>query len=1123
MPEIRPAAHWRAAILIISFASAANADTTPPGAPGQTTSQDCIGMSGNTCLVEDGNFTIAVTPANDSGGSGIDAYQICRSNDTTGWGGCDVNLTLNGTTSIVVSGSHRPAPGDRRAYYFRARDNAGNWGPWNDEMYIKTATADATPPGKPGPTTSPDCVGNSGNTCLVNDANFTIEVTPASDNPGGSGIDAYQICRSNHTTGWGGCSVSLTLNGSTSIVVSGSHRPPPGQRRAYYFRARDNDGNWGPWNDEMYIQTVEPDSTPPGQPGATTSPDCVGTSGNTCLVNDSSFTIEVTAASDDPGGSGIDAYQICRSNNTTGWGGCDVNLTLNGSTSILVTGSHRPQPDQRRAYYFRARDNEGNWGPWNDELYIQTVPDTTPPSAPGATTSPNCDHWIGNTCFVEDASFTIRATPATDSGGSGVNATGYQICRSNDTTSWGGCNVNLTTNGGTSMLVTGNHRPAPGNRRAYYFRARDNAGNWGAWNDEMYIQTIVPDVDSTPPSVVPNFSATINGAAIDGLTVTSANPTIVLDWDHASDASGIAGYELVLDHVNGTGWVQNPFVDHPQQAYTMSTSGLVDSGQYRLQIRARDNADNWGDFVEAGTFTVDIPIDTTAPSLVSNLAATIEGQNIAGLDVSDPDPRIEISWNHATDASGIAQYRVVLQQIGAGNVMLEHTAYPDRNHILVASGLEVGKSYRVRVRAQDNAGNWGSFRSTGSFRMVHPIGSAVNPRHELLITALPVVEDPVRTNGCGAWSMCAMFTSLAGSQDPGLFAKRFFELWLVDQHVNGDVVPAMQHIQSKIINRWAKNPNGGLNLNASPFRLLAIVNRFDLVGSGDAGEARMVYGLINNTGLYEDFTLIFEYKMSTQVLSRADWYTQWHLLNLHPDKNSAEYRDQLQFLTDSFARTPVNGKITLGQIRSNDGLIFRTTLFWEWREFMQPSGGANIRQTTVKQTPKQEFGSSPILADWINQHESELLNQTHVISAPLTLAGSHNNASTFFPPGVNNPWARLNLSQATCAGCHVFDTHAVGVGAPFFHISPRAAGQEAEISEFFFNHELCADRLHEPSGEIDLCWDTYVQNELGRRVTNFQNVLRSIGFKKDTDLKSFKPLYEPSDEDLKYLNTGRVH
>lgn len=263
---------WRPTLALAAALASpllAQADTTPPGPTGPTTSGQCTQVVNGACLVPNGDFTIQVTAATDNvGGSGVNAngYRICRSHDTTGWGGCDVDMTLVGGTSFVVSGSHRPNAGFRRAYYFLARDNAGNWSAtWNTPLYVEMAAPDTTPPGASGTTTSPNCTQMLGDVCLVPNADFTIQVTPAVDNAGGSGIatNGYRICRSNDTTGWGGCEVDLTTVGSTSQVVSGSHRPPPGARRAYYFRSRDVAGNWGPWNAPLYVETAASTCTAP--------------------------------------------------------------------------------------------------------------------------------------------------------------------------------------------------------------------------------------------------------------------------------------------------------------------------------------------------------------------------------------------------------------------------------------------------------------------------------------------------------------------------------------------------------------------------------------------------------------------------------------------------------------------------------------------------------------------------------------------------------------------------------------------------------------------------------------------------------------------------------------------
>ncbi len=975
--------------------------------------------------------------------------------------------------------------------------------------------ADSTPPSAAGPTTVA-CQSTSGNTCIVADANFSISVSPASDS-GGSGIDpnGYQICRSDDTDGWGGCEVNLSLAGPTSFVVSGGHRPAPGKRRAYYFRSRDNAGNWGPWNTPRYVKTAGADNTPPTAPGPTTT-SCQSTSGNTCLVADGNFTLSVSPASDS-GGSGLNhsGYQYCRSNNTSGWGGCEVSMTTSGGTSYLVTGGHRPPPGQRRAYYVRARDNAGNWGPWNTPRYIQTDVDTTPPTMPGPTTV-SCQSTSGNTCLVPVGNFTVSAAAASDAG-SGV--AGYQICRSNDVTGWGGCAVNLTLNGGTSMVVSGDHRPAPGARRAYYFRAKDHAGNWGPWNDERYVQTLPDDV---PPSVVSQLRARIGGQLISGLEVSVANPTIAVSWQAATDNDQVSRYQVVLQRVSNGSWLYSPWVNHPTTQFNLATSGLIDGQQYQLWVRAEDRSGNHSGFVSGGVFSVDlVDPDTTPPSTVGNLSAQIDGDELAGQDIDHRDPTIAVSWSAASDASGISRYQVILRQIGGSTVQSLSINHPQTSATVQGSGLTVGQRYQIRVRAQDNADNWGSYANSGTFRVID-LPVTVFPGHELVVNSLAVVEDPTRTTGCGAWTFCAMMTSLAGGQDPADYTRNWLRQWESDHNVNGDLVEARSHMLTEIVNPWPKQANGKLDLTRSPFRLLAIVNRADLTGPGDAGEARMVYGTERGSG----FTVIFEYKMSTALMSRGEWWSEWHRLNLHPNQASAGYLEQLQFLTDTFARTPINGRISLGQVRTNDGLVFATTFLWEWREFNQNGPGAPLLHTTVKQTPQRAplFGFpewTEMVTQWIDDNETALLNQTHVISAPLQLAGNDTGFG-FYGDHTNNPWARLNFSQATCSGCHVSETTPVGGAAPFFHIKPRPAGQVATLSQFFFNTPLCVDLVHS-SGELIQCWNTYTQNEMGRRKSLFEARLRSVGYKSDSQLKTFQPTREPDDAEAVKMSTKRVH
>lgn len=216
------------------------------------------------------------------------------------------------------------------------------------------------------------------------------------------------------------------------------------------------------------------------------------------------------------------------------------------------------------------------------------------------------------------------------------------------------------------------------------------------------------------PSTVPNFIGKINGQNLSGLVVTTLNPTINFTWDHASDASGIERYQIILQRP-GIPWIQDPHVVYPLKNYNMSTS-LVDGASYNVHIRAKNNIGNWGDFIGGGSFTVSLSSgpDNTDPSIVPNFAGKINGQNVNGMTVTTPNPNIDFTWSHATDASGIERYQVVLQRTGAGWIQQPHIIYPATSYTMPTTLVD-GASYTIHIRAKDNAGNWGDFVIGGGF------------------------------------------------------------------------------------------------------------------------------------------------------------------------------------------------------------------------------------------------------------------------------------------------------------------------------------------------------------------------------------------------------------------------
>src|SRR5439155_20526022 len=111
--------------------------------------------------------------------------------------------------------------------------------------------------------------------------------------------------------------------------------------------------------------------------------------------------------------------------------------------------------------------------------------------------------------------------------------------------------------------------------------------------------------------------------------------------------------------------------------------------------------------------------------------------------------------------------------------------------------------------------------------------------------------------------------------------------------------------------RAAGNPSGFLDMRFAPFKLTAIVNRFDLRtrASGiPAGEGRMIFCLINSDcTAAESFTLIFEYGINKPEVcdSLKNWATQWFNLK-DLTLGSTQYLSALQAITDQFTLCGTN-------------------------------------------------------------------------------------------------------------------------------------------------------------------------------------------------------------------------
>ncbi len=462
----------------------------PPTVPGPTT-VSCAYTTAEDCWVQ-GDFTASVTAS--TGGSGSLVYQICRSNDTAGSGGCDVNLTLTGGTSILASGTHLPADGYRRSYWFQAKDSSGALSGWNVPRYVRVD--------RYAPTVS---ASNASDT--VSFSHRTATVT-ASDT-GGSGL---QGVRYNWSTALDAACTTGTATSSGSVLTA-----PPGDNLLYVC-AKDNTGRVTQWNGRYRVSPLDLTGTVAPKPASyqeAVTYTATATGGTPATIRYAFFRRRPGSPTWIPDA----AAANWQAGNTFTWQPAQADL---GTWETYIWVKDGDTPATMNAYGFAAGSNTG------------PIDIVGAPTVPGATTV-SCAYTAAGDCWVQ-GDFTASVTASTGGKGSLV----YQICRSNDTTGFGGCDVNLTLTGGTSILVSGTHLPSDGFRRAYYFQAKDTSGALSGWNTPRYVW-----VDRTAPAVSATNASDSwfrsRTATISASDAGSGLQGVRYNWNTALDANCTTG------------------------------------------------------------------------------------------------------------------------------------------------------------------------------------------------------------------------------------------------------------------------------------------------------------------------------------------------------------------------------------------------------------------------------------------------------------------------------------------------------------------------------------------------------------------------------------------------------
>jgi hypothetical protein len=332
---------------------------------------------------------------------------------------------------------------------------------------------------------------------------------------------------------------------------------------------------------------------------------------------------------------------------------------------------------------------------------------------------------------------------------------------------------------------------------------------------------------------------------------------------------------------------------------------------------------------------------------------------------------------------------------------------------------------------------------------------------QLMITSLPVVNDPVRTRWTGAltnpadgaWSFGRLMTEMAGANDPTTYMRS----WLAqfDQNVTVNQQNVFPNKTIKVlISSWPKTAAGKLDLAKAPFTLQAIVNRFDLRAPGNAGELRFIYyaRLPVNLNVFRDFAVILEYKMAAPTAADVKtWANLWKDLGTAP-LGSVAYRTKLQAITDRVTkRGRAPGKINgsaISQVRTNSLDEFSET--WDMREFRLTTTG-QLRMASPALTPRDDLAPAT-LAQFVKQNAAAIKAETHTVpalfnGAPFAAGMSRNvlSGTAWLVPGVTDSTLRFRFSVNTCNGCHSLNE----TGAQANHVRDRqTATSEATLSPF---------------------------------------------------------------------------
>lgn len=171
---------------------------------------------------------------------------------------------------------------------------------------------------------------------------------------------------------------------------------------------------------------------------------------------------------------------------------------------------------------------------------------------------------------------------------------------------------------------------------------------------------------------------TVLPTAPTGLSAAAASPSKVnLAWSAATDNVGVTGYVIYRNSAQLTS---------VGAVTTYSDTSVTSTNTYTYSVKAVDAAGNQGPASNIASATTPAPVDTTPPSVPSNLTASAANSNL-----------VNLSWTASSDNVAVTGYKIYRNSTLVGTVMTGLN-YADNT----VSG---NTSYTYVIKAVDAAGN----------------------------------------------------------------------------------------------------------------------------------------------------------------------------------------------------------------------------------------------------------------------------------------------------------------------------------------------------------------------------------------------------------------------------------